>query len=310
MTNFTISFTSGWVSNGLAVLHTPTAAGRLSIKNYNGSNPVTTSFSIHGVMIVDLDVEDQCDIENQAEEVEQTVGEISDEPEASSSMDTLGPHLPGMQTNAVYFGEQIHSWRSVLKRYCVSGRYQGSSLDLAWWEDFHVPVFGQALPVVGLIPKDFIASAYLARRGASRIKLLQVDGGTGGPIHAMISRMSARNEGLATGGAFLGTQPYNSPNWNGSSWQPMHLTGCVDAELPYYFPLRFIPARAFNRSAYTPDDVLRGLGKIHAHIHVRAATSVTLDVAQSVGEDYSLYMFVSAPILYDSSPPPLNPPFG
>lgn len=245
-------------------------------------------------------VEDQA-MENQAEEGESV--DHASAPVAESTDTTMAPYLPGMETNAVYFGEQITSWRQVLKRYETVTTFTPEVQKFRWFDSFNELASGPSLDTTRLNMIDYVKSAYVGKRGGMRLKILPLtELSSAGTI--VISNQSDSTR--------TSEQP-RVPNWSGSSFDPLVVTGAADAEIPYYSNMRFFLGR-MGGDSYSGEggrNPRLGLQKLEAEISIHgAAPSARYALAHSIAEDYSLHFFLSAPVLNYTPPPVVNPPFG
>lgn len=240
-------------------------------------------------------------MEDQSDQADAT--DHAAEPVASSADEQMAPSLPGMEVNSIYFGEQVTSWRQVLKRYETIGTFVGASPKIRWHDSFTELAVGAGLDVRRLSMIDYVKSAYVGARGGMRLKILPLgDPSSAGTI--VISNVSDSNRGDDT---------LSLPNWAGSVFEPISLTGAADVEVPYYSNLRFFLSRlsAGEYSGSSGRSPRQGLQRLEADISLYTSNvSARFALTHAIAEDYSLHFFLSAPVLNFQPPPVVNPPFG
>lgn len=263
--------------------------------------PVLGEFTFEGALLMYYpSVQSQAVLmEDQSEESDV---DLAAKPVASESHEQMAPSLPGMQTNSVYFGEQVTSWRQVLKRYETVAQFSSSTPRIRWSDAFTELATGSGLDVRRLNMVSYVRSAYVGARGGMRIKVLPL-----GDINAagtvVISNMNdAKRDNI----------DLQLPSWSGSVFEPLPLTGVADAEIPYYSNLRFFYSRLGGQeySGSSGPNTRRGLQRLEADINVFTSNNNNYVIAQAIAEDYSLHFFLSAPVLNFLPAPVVNPPFG
>lgn len=265
--------------------------------------PVLGEFTFEGALLMYYpSVEPQAIlVEDQSEETIST--DHAAEPVASSADEQMAPSLPGMEVNSIYFGEQVTSWRQVLKRYETIGTFVGASPKIRWHDSFTELATGAGLDVRRLSMVDYVKSAYVGARGGMRLKILPLgDPSSAGTI--VISNVSDSNRD---------DDALTLPNWAGSVFEPIALTGAADVEVPYYSNLRFFHARlsAGEYSGSSGRSPRQGLQRLEADISLYTSNvSARFALTHAIAEDYSLHFFLSAPVLNFQPPPVVNPPFG
>lgn len=224
-------------------------------------------------------------IENQGDETPSA-------PVDTSTDENMGPACPLASANHVHFGEQITSWRQVLKRYVT--KYTATTSGLSTILNDVAPRTGVPLQVQSLPLYEYVRAAYVGYRGSVRVKVIVTSNGAG-PIlgDARITRVSY---GALINGTY--DSALKNINWDGTVWEPITHTNTIDAEIPFYSQLRFLPARyssADNAPSYM--NTRMGRERLYFGLQVRPQVESEVNVAQAIGEDFSLHFFLSAPIL-------------
>lgn len=263
--------------------------------------PVLGPFTFEGALLMYYPSVEPQAMENQSDEI----GEVDHAaaPVARGADEQMAPSLLGMEVNSVYFGEQVTSWRQVLKRYETVATFVGASPKIRWHDSFTELATRSGLDVRRLSMVDYVKSAYVGARGGMRLKILPLgDPAIAGTI--VISNVSDANRG---------SDVLTFPNWAGSVFEPIAITGAADAEVPYYSNLRFFLSRlsAGEYSGAAGRSTREGLQRLEADINVFTNNvSAKFALTQAIAEDYSLHFFLSAPVLNFQPPPVVNPPFG
>jgi len=208
----------------------------------------------------------------------------------------VGDSAPGLGVNTIYFGEQVGSWRTALKRYVAMFSCSYPNANTTFYRVPTIPyktftAGTYTTGVVGMTTRPgtllhlFVSRAYVTVRGGMRYALMS----PGTPTNAL----NGVNVQLQTLASFPGPSasgsPVNSmePTWAGCCIDSIAMSPC-NVEIPYYSNLRFIPARAsVDNSPY----VKRGGFDIISSI----GNDRFIFVAGSIAEDYSLAFFLSVP---------------
>lgn len=230
-------------------------------------------------------------IQNQSEEVEKD--NPSAAPEAMMADELMAPKIPGVQANNVYFGEHITSWRQMMKRYETVFKQTITNFNYRWFDALIEQSPQVALDMNRMSFIDYIKSAYVGYRGGMRIKFAVRP--TAGPaqVTGMISNISDY-ERYSVG-------LFTEPNFSGSTWENINLTGALDAEIPYYSQLRFFPARLSGIRDLYRLDVPRGRQRLDANVQIRTDSELEIVCMQAAAEDFSLHFFLCTPQLIDLS---------
>jgi len=225
-------------------------------------------------------------IQNQSEDT-------GDAPVAEDSSIVVAPPTYGSLANHVYFGEQVTSWRQLLKRYVECAYFSGSSITQVLTEvTGDTGISAGPLVLNRLHPMDYARSAYVGYRGSWRLRLLtnpKTSGGYTGRV--LLYRPN-----------FLESQSsiFNIyPKWDGSTYDPINLSGTSDAEIPYYSRFRFLPARLTGSlSSTTPLDTT-DLARQRMPVVLSLTSTLDMDVSclKAIAEDFSLHFFLSTPCL-------------
>lgn len=233
-------------------------------------------------------------------EMDGVEGEEDDEnnaPEIDVIENYFGPPVVSGPSNQVFFGEQIASWRQILKRatkkYTVNGNGQIGPSEIIIPQ---YPIFTDDLTSANLTLVDeafniyrWVSSAYVCERGSYRIKLIAGMSGSGNSQWGSLYATRVPNTSNATPGI---SQNYSMDiSHCGSASSFMTLAGRSEIEVPWYSNYRFIQSR--NSDLRDPDNFIeRQLVKIgFGH-----SAFVRGTIAYSAGEDYSLSNFLSVPI--------------
>jgi len=293
-----------------AVPNNPTS-GRLSTMSFSIPNTAgktvvgielattTAALAVYRIGIFLPTVTNQAEIlyKNQADEVPKgSADELA--PLASGADSEIGPMCPGVEINSIYSGELITSIRQLLKRYVNDYRFLNQTNMNLTLHDVNLPGTGE-VSLRALHPMDYFRSAFLGYKGSYRIKAYANRSSTGvgtsnNVVGAMrISRVS--REFLRSGN----TRFTSWLGWGGSTYSLVDNGGYVGAEIPYYSPLRFFPARL----ATTPNssnwigELFIGRDRIRYQLNCNFGIGTDVDVAKAAGEDYSLFFYVCPPVV-------------
>lgn len=197
--------------------------------------------------------------------------------------------------NQIYFGEQVGSWRQLLKRYstCMTMFNPTNTT-----QKFTVPMYPHKLNTdytlantasMKNVPNlfEWVVHAYVGVRGSMRYKCIP---NTRPGIFA-VNRMDKNNVGDSTGVVNVGqgTGVDNNYTFVGSEfWNPA-LYDTFDFEIPYYSNYRFVRSRTFvssNPFIFVENDLF----------NIFTSGLSRLCLACSVGEDFMAAGFISTPV--------------
>jgi hypothetical protein len=242
-------------------------------------------------------------------------------------------------TNDVFFGESIRSFRSVLKRFCMSectlipGNASGVTNAVALQRPAfpiepgytsksdaatnRVPrlVSGKNYVYGFLTPLRFISSGFVGWRGGVRWKVLATYGDCCAVFQSpsVVTRYSgctplnivesvgdkATNAGLAQW--YIGFDEYQNAQ-EGAQIVYGAIEPVQSFEVPYYTSRRFLPARSLASFEADAETVYKPCWKTSCEIQPNA--NITYKTFCAAAEDFTLGMFIGAPIVYLES---INP---
>jgi hypothetical protein len=222
-------------------------------------------------------------------------------------------------SNLVYMGEQIVSFRQLLKRYSLWGSFYDPAVTNAY-TSMVVPDFPQprGYDRQGVMldttngfnptlttPLNYMSFAFMAYRGGIRRKYIVTSGVTSN-LYASISRSNSNFSAVPTTGGIIpfskvttsgllySKQAVNSVN--PLTYQGAHVTSlkqqpCLEVELPFYTKVRFISPRYVTvpitalESRYTPYDL------VHRFLYEHEASTSSFDVYVAGAEDSTFIGF-------------------
>jgi hypothetical protein len=190
------------------------------------------------------------------------------------------------QINQVHFGEQVASWRSVIKRYTTSENVRDTTPFSYQFPD------ALAFSTSGTI-LHWVTRGYLGYRGALRHKFFVLQGSV---TAATIQRL---NHAVTHSIDYGPSEP--SIGFNGGAYEYVALTGVFDAEVPWYSNLRFHPSR--KDTTYQNSNL--GLENTWTRIDVVGPDEEDCVLMHTVAaaEDFSCHMFHGVPTLRLIPPP-------
>jgi hypothetical protein len=242
--------------------------------NDENTEVLSISFLRDDTIVPQALIEPQADIEPEpAPDVAPTV---SMEPPDS----VMAPPCVSGPTNTVYFGEQCSSWRQLLKR---DNRYLREIISASKSRSFSMYPSSSSLGgTLYFNLHDYIARAYLSKRGGYRWRALR-SGGLDRGAQVIFQRTMTRN---ANGSEAT----YVDKSIDGECYSSFGLEGDMLVDLPYYSHLRFVPSRT---TALNGD--LVDIGQFIATFYPIESTSFML--YSSAAEDFSLSNFVCTPVV-------------
>lgn len=271
----------------------------------------------------------------------------------------VNPYSP--EQSLVYYGENIVSFRSLLKRYCfhrtLAFNFLPNSADSMLRQFFSLFAFpvgpGRAYgssPVSSLTRAEtttpgvyenynicamtyirYCASAYVGYRGGVRWKITHFANNNDRTILKVIRRGVPNNaeafssQDFALSSTSRSTVASNAMNTNyisrssaGSAMTSLSVNPTLEVEFPFYYNYRYAEIGEIPSSS-PPDSRYRG---VNSHLMVVGATNIyasttvpsynLLDFHCAIGEDFSFFFFIGAPVIYasdvnDVTPQPTNP---
>jgi len=233
----------------------------------------------------------------------------------------LGDSLPNDHTPEIYFGEQIRSWRTCLKRYNWLNTFAvNSSTGLVSYnwnvpnfpcyrgfvdasEAMHATADGDPYNYTDTTLLNWVAPAYIGYRGGLRQKYAfhNVKQNSIGGIMELsrysseeayswqaFNKSGAGNLDTSSSNSFW-YRKYLTHPWHGSTCTPIAQNPVLEAEIPYYNDRRFIPTRSLfenrgGRPCHKLDVDIYGLGGISRYV--------------AAGDDFSLFFFLCTPVIY------------
>lgn len=225
----------------------------------------------------------------------------------------------------VIFGDPIHSYRSLLKRYEIVGPFSGDQDYAAGESGITRYVVNQAPPARGYYTTgmystaagdkfnyvnttimNYLKPAYAGYRGGVRYKWLHVDGSLGKISHARIyatpltDQLTATTKFTGSNGserAFSLLGNYRAGT-TGMSITHEHTQQGLFYEVPFFSNARFFYSGAAN-----------GVGAPYKSHNLQTSVAFNYDNVSGItpehimmaaaAEDFSLFMFVAAPVLFD-----------
>ncbi|APG78607.1 hypothetical protein 2 [Beihai paphia shell virus 2] len=232
----------------------------------------------------------------------------------------------------VYFGEQVVSLRQVMKRYNLHTTFGTFTSGLRFYKrtannlPYHRGYAPGGVHSVDLVPynrakmtlMNWIMPAYTAWRGATRWKYVRSRETTsedlaGAPGFIQNCSMTVRRLAGNAAGYSESTPVWVSidePNyiaydnlrhightWDGNTATMTTVNPVIEAELPYYSNFRFGFAKAANLTTAVNNATF--FHELETMTAVNEVNGCQFDSYCSIGEDFSLYFFTGAPIVYN-----------
>lgn len=228
-------------------------------------------------------------------------------------------------TDCVYFGDPIVSFRQCMKRYNYSrtwsvdqsgtliGKfaslpnfplYRGYAPDAVDFTSVPAPVTPYNYAEMTLL--NYIVPAYTCRRGGMRVKYMRFGGSTDDMMY-----VSRKTSGGGTPQASFSLNATNSSNvyqqartymlsathtWDGAHATAIGQNPCLEVEFPYYNNVRFTPAKEVKDSV--DSDLDRQFHDVWCTWNVGANTVNGLHSFFSTAEDFQLAFFTGCPVAY------------
>lgn len=218
--------------------------------------------------------------------------------EATDEEVHMGPtsDLPGL--NQIYFGEQVTSWRQVLKRFTGAYVVRSNSNEVSGlWPLYPGPVAPSVTNGIVMTPQlslfTYVRGAYLCMRGGMRYKI-------NSPIRnnmafVWFGRESAEEVAIASPGLNYTPIPLSSGDFDGftgAAWDSDVNKPWFEFESPSYSKYRFFPARAIgnvNRENFAYSDMMKAKTRTIASVNDTRIFAAT-------AEDFSLAGFICTPL--------------
>jgi hypothetical protein len=264
-----------------------------------------------------------------------------DEPMKLESSQVMAPTLSYSDcTDCVYYADPVTSFRQALKRYNYHSAITTTTLSVHMLQvhnsDF--PYYrGYAPGAVHLTSSpsadtpynfckmtllNYLTPAFVTRRGGIRWKYARTGGNTIETSIMMITRDAKPTDGYGQVQTIMKTQGGISLHervrqaaalmphtWSGSTATCTRQNPVVEAEIPFYTNIRFVPAKYANITGS-----LANFKLYHWYTTILAvdtSDSALTHCFVSVGEDFTLGFFTGAPVAYrvpqDSDPPAEGP---
>jgi hypothetical protein len=274
--------------------------------------------------------EQQADVQDDA-----VMNEENAAPEGAMPVDPVGCTTTPNALPLIFFGEEVSSFRSLLKRYSLlmqfaeratmsanaTLQYRLSGTNYPVFKGYiqgalHEDLNGLACNIQATQIHDFLAGAFMAWRGSMRYKTItrayndsfysvlnpaaiRVTRGQAGWGNSIITYDEADWNYVRMGAA-------TNRFWNGGTLSTQNMDGTLEFEVPYYVNTRY---------AYTDDTNIGSLyngWKIEADYEYSASTDNTLkirsDVYRATGEDFTFLYFMGVPSIFVVATPALAPP--
>lgn len=229
--------------------------------------------------------------------VEEEEHEEVNAPEVETPTMYMGPAVVAGPFNQIHFGEQVSSWRQLLKRatkcYDIAAGGANSlvvdSLILPQYP-FDVSTLTSANLTATPNPYNiyrWVSSAYVCERGGYRIKFID----TSTIVDRFCNITSSRIPNTSIAVPSFIDDVNSNVSFAGSSFSRMYLNGSHQVELPWYSNYRFLPSRNTDIRD-SPNYIERSFLKSDISYRVNMTGMITYSAA----EDYSLSNFLSVPI--------------
>lgn len=283
----------------------PDPAGRIDLAE-NNSVPIRIfdGYSVVGLEPEGEQFHDFSHIYPQADNPSDEIVEDHEDvnaPEISQPTDYIGPSCVCGPMNSVYFGEQVSSWRQVLKRFVSTAYFNSTSFNacVAFLPNYpisNIPLTTGAATYEpsGLNIFTYITSAYVCRRGSYRYKLVngmvQFSGTEASNLYqAYATRVPNGTVTAPLIGDDTGTGTGDIFTFSGSACGFPFLNGAFEYEVPWYSNQRFDHARkGFVVGSESTDQY-----HLLAFSKASGATGMHLSAA---GEDFMVTNFLSVPV--------------
>lgn len=230
-------------------------------------------------------------------------------PEALAPLETMGSTIQPPNMNDIYFGENIGSFRTLLKRYTTC--YFWDLPDGTTPASFpftvlpHYPTTVISVSGTGNVYTStpnifhFVASAFVCMRGSTRMTLIENKTYGADQSSWFFSRVPQfrRTEykwyQVYESGPSFTQARYKTARVDGSAVESRKIKPLVQLEMPYYSNLKFTSPR--TGSDYRPQDYI--VESQYLAEPMMPSVNAWLSVNYAAGEDFSLAFFLSTPEL-------------
>lgn len=179
-------------------------------------------------------------------------------------------------TDLVFFGETIPSFRTLMKRYIRTGRAVSASTTAPTKIGVRRPVNTNLMD-----PYQFLMYCYAGWRGSFRFKLIPVSTSAVNYYPTMVNTLSNDSaDAHRLGGSFVNNS-------------------VLEVEHPYFFNRRFSHARTAPVWTSTTDSNPSDPNTQQVGF-VTAVPNSVYDIYYATGEDFSLFFFLGPPLLYQN----------
>ncbi|UQZ09589.1 putative capsid protein [Freshwater macrophyte associated picorna-like virus 8] len=205
--------------------------------------------------------------------------------------EVAGPSDPQSTLAQIFMGESVQSIRQLLKRYTITKNIKAPSV-LAGESSamaLRAMPLGDSLAQLesGLSLWDWFVPAFLGWKGSIRIHVHST------PLRTTLGAITRAPDGAAVYGSFTRTEEPLPVTWAGT-FLGTTFSIPLRAEVPWYSNMRFLPSRAAPNSTYY------AVPPTYQFSMSRDTVSHTLSFSNAAGEDFSVYYFVSTPVITPS----------
>jgi len=245
-----------------------------------------------------------------------------DAPEGAVVLRTFGNKLQVTDSvGIVCHGDPVVSIRNLIKRYTFHETFAPTATGLLNFT-VNTPAFPKykgtapgAIHLKGALaynythmtPLNYFAPAFAGRRGSIRNKIVLITQnastiGSYGRLTRSITQAHLLTNTImpvttvATYGASMKVRLNTTTSgWAGSSLSPLAQEPVIEGEIPYHNRFRFTPSRFANNT--TLENFSQGM-TMEAMLPVNISTPTYFDRYVAAGDDYSLFWFISVPVMY------------
>jgi len=230
-------------------------------------------------------------------------------PEALAPLETMGSTIQPPNMNDIYFGENIGSFRTLLKRYTSCYFWDTpdgttpTSFAFTVLPQYPTTVISYSAPGSVYVSSPnifhFIASAFVCMRGSTRVTLIENKTYGGDQSSWFFSRVPQFRRSLYQWYSVFESGPnftsarYRTARVDGSAVESRKIKPLVQLEMPYYSNLKFTSPR--TGTDYRPQDYI--VESQYLAEPMIATPNTWISVNYAAGEDFSLAFFLSTPEL-------------